>query len=110
MTIDVYSQYFVSDYIYNDIPRHAAIVKLTSDSEAGNIRYSASVSFFPHNDEEDFGVTYDAYFEKELYNGKGRRSKKREVEFLDRLPDVINDLAGERTVFWDQPLREARRG
>ena len=110
MTIDVYSQYFAADYTYNGIPRHAAIVKLTSDSEAGNIKYTASITFFPHNDEEDFGITYDAYFEKELYNSKGRRSKKRELEFLDKLSVVIDEMAGDGKVFWDKPLREARRG
>ena len=110
MTIDVYSQYFSADYTYNNIPRHAAIVKLTSDSEEGNIRYTASVNFFPYNDDEDFGITYDAYFEKELYNSKGRRTKKRELQFLDKLPDTIDSMIKEGTVFWDQPLREARRG
>ena len=112
MTIDIYAQYFAADLIFNDVPRHAAIVKLTSDSEAGEIRYTASASFFPHNDEEDYAVSYDAYFEKELYQGKGRRSKKREEAFMQELYAVIDQLAEEAggTVFWDKPLREARYG
>jgi len=112
MTIDVYSRYFSAELIYNEVSRHAAIVKLTSDSDAGQIRYTASVSFFPHNDEEDFAVSYDAYFEKELFAGKGRRSKKREAALLENLQNDINSLAEEAggKVFWDRPLREARRG
>ena len=38
MTIDVYSRYFSAELIYNEVLRHAAIVKLTSDSDAGQIR------------------------------------------------------------------------
>ena len=112
MTIDVYSQYFSAELTFNGVPRHAAIVRLTSDSDAGQIRYTASVSFFPHNDEEDYAVSYDAYFEKELYAGKGRRSKKREAAFLENLKENVNGLAEEAggKVFWDRPLREARRG
>ena len=95
MTIDVYSRYFSAELIYNEVSRHAAIVKLTSDSDAGQIRYTASVSFFPHNDEEDFAVSYDAYFEKGLFAGKGRRSKKREAALLENLQNDINSLAEE---------------
>ena len=51
---------------------------LISNSEAGFITYKAAVTFFPHIDDEDYAVSYDAYFEKELFSGKGRRSKKRE--------------------------------
>ena len=68
--------------------------------------------FFGYEDEEDYAVSYDAFFEKELYQAKGRRSKKREVEMLDNLRGVIDQLAEAENgkVFWDQPLREARRG
>ena len=112
MTIDVYMQYFTAELEYNGVERRGALVKLTSDSEDGQIRYTASVSFFPHEDEEDYAVSYDAYFERELYQAKGRRSKKREVEMLDNLRGVIDQLveAAGGKVFWDQPLREARRG
>lgn len=68
--------------------------------------------FFPHNDETDFSISYDAYFSKVLYEAKGRRSKKREKNLLDELQSVINQLAEEAggRVFWDKPLREARWG
>ena len=110
MTIDIYIQYFSADLEFNGVPRHAAIVKLTSESEAGKIRYTASVSFFPHNSEDDYAVSYDAFFEEVLYNASGRRSKKREVALLKDLPSVIDRLASDAggTVYWDQPLREAR--
>ena len=112
MTIDVYSQYFEAALTLNNVPRHAAIVKLTSDSEAGQIRYTASVSFFPHNDEDDYAVSYDAYFEKELFTGKGRRSRKREAIFKENIQDGIHASADEAggKIFWDRPLGEARLG
>ena len=82
-TINVYEQYFAADLVANDVPRRAALVMLISDSEAGQIRYEAAVTFFPHNDEEDYAVSYDAYFSKVLYEAKGRRSKKREQALLE---------------------------
>ena len=54
--VNVYEQYFSAKAEYNSIPRHAALVMLIADSEAGNIRYEAAVTFFPHNDEEDYAV------------------------------------------------------
>ncbi len=106
MTIDVYSQYFEAELVFNEVLRRAALVKLTSDSEEGRIRYTAGVSFFPHEDEEDYAVSYDAFFEKEIYNAKGRRSKKREVEMISKLPAVIDELAKEAggKVFWEKAL------
>ena len=82
-TINVYEQYFAADCTYNGIRRRAALVALISDSNAGMITYEASVTFFPHRDEEDYAVSYDACFVKELYHATGRRSKKREKEFLE---------------------------
>ena len=75
------------------------------------IRYTAAVSFFPHRDEEDFAVSYDAYFEKTLYEGKGRRSKKKEQAFLEGFKETIDGITKESggKVLWDLPLREARR-
>ncbi len=110
MVIDVYEQYFRAEAEFNEIPRRAAIVKLTSDSEAGNIRYTVSVNFFPFRDDEDFAVSYDAYFEKEIYNARGRRSKKREKGFMDSFREHIDGIAAEHNarVLWDEPLREAR--
>lgn len=112
VTINVYEQYFAAEAEYNGVPRYAALVMLIADSEAGQIRYEAAVTFFPHNDEEDFAVSYDAYFSRVLYEAKGRRSKKREQALMDEFQNHIDELAKEAggVVFWEQPLREARRG
>ena len=112
MTTDVFMQYYSAELTWNGVVRRGAAVRLTADSEAGQIVYTASVSFFPHASDDDFSVSYDAYFEKELYRAAGRRSKKREAAFLEMLPTVIDELAeaaGGR-VLWDRPLGEARRG
>jgi hypothetical protein len=85
---------------------------LIADSEAGNIRYEAAVSFFPHNQDDDFAVSYDAYFSKVLFEAAGRRSKKREQALMEEFRQHIDELA-EATggkVLWDKPLREERRG
>ena len=110
--INVYEQYFEAELTANGVDRHAALVMLISDSEAGHIRYEAAVTFFPHNDEEDFAVSYDAYYTKVLFDAKGRRSKKREKVFMEDLQQHIDELAEEAVgrVFWDRPLREARLG
>ena len=112
MTVDVFSCYYSAEYEFSGVPRRGALVTMTSDSEAGTITYTASVTFFPHRDETDFGVSYDAYFSKVLFSGKGRRSKKREAALLDDLQDEIAKLIADTgaKVFWDRPLREARRG
>ena len=111
-TLNVYEQYFSAEAEFNGVPRNGALVMLIATSEEGNIRYEAAVTFFPHRDEEDFAVSYDAYFNKVLYEAKGRRSKKREEVLLQELQQHIDELAHEAggTVYWDQPLREARRG
>ena len=69
------------------------------------------LSFITYKDAEDFSVSYDAYFEKELYSGKGRRSKKKEAAFLEELGKVIDGIAKEHdaSVVWDEPLTEERR-
>lgn len=112
MTLNIYEQYFSADLLFNGVPRHAAKVILICTSEEGNVHYEAAVTFFPHNDEEDYAVSYDAYFSKLLYEGKGRRSKKREQQLLAEFRDPIDELAREAggEVRWDQPLREARWG
>ena len=111
MEINVYSQYFEAQGVFSGVERRGALVLLVSDSEAGNISYRAAVSFFPHRDEEDFAVSYDACFEKELYRTAGRRSRKREAALLETLPAEIDALAAEHgaTVLWDRPLSDARR-
>lgn len=111
-TVNVFEQYFSADAEFNGVPRHGAKVMLIATSEEGNIRYEAAVTFFPHRDEEDFAVSYDAYFSKVLYETKGRRSKKREEALLETFPveiDLLADTIGGK-VLWEQPLREARRG
>ncbi len=112
MVVNVWERYYRADAVFSDVPRKGALVMLISDSEAGSITYKAAVSFFPHRDEEDYAVSYDAYFEKELYSGRGRRSKKRETLLLEQLPEAIDLLAAEHgaSVLWSEPLREERRG
>ena len=111
-TINVYEQYFKADCIANGVQRNAVSVLLISDSECGHIRYEVAVNFFPHNADDDFAISYDAYYSRIVYEASGRRSKKREKEFLDNLRTVADELAAEvqATIFWDQPLIEARRG
>ena len=112
MTINVYERYYAAEAEFNGVPRHGALVILIADSEAGNIRYEAAVSFFPHNDEEDYAVSYYAYFSKVLYEAKGRRSKKREQTLMETFEQEIDQLAETigGKVIWEKPLREAKRG
>lgn len=110
--INVYERYFEAECTANGIPRRAADVMLTATSEEGTIRYEAAVSFFPFRDPEDFLISSDAYYSKELYFAKGRRSKKREEGYLKIFEAVINELAQAAggKVFWDKPLIPERRG
>ena len=112
MTLNVYEQYFAAEMVANGVPRHAALVMLITDSEAGNIRYEAAVTFFPHNDEEDYAISYDAYFSRVLYENKGRRSKKREQAMMDEFRHHIDEIVQviDGKVLWDKPLREPRWG
>ena len=112
MTVNVYEQYFEADLMANGVLRRGALVMLIADSEAGHIRYEAAVTFFPHEEENDFAVSYDAYYSAVLFDGPGRRSKKREEKLLVGLPGEIDALAQTAggAVHWDRPLREARRG
>ena len=111
-TINVYERYYAAEAEFNGVPRHGALVMLVADSDAGNIRYEAAVTFFPHRDEEDYAVSYDAYLSKVLYEAKGRRSKKREAVLLETLVAEIDQLADTigGKVIWEEPLQEARRG
>ena len=110
--IDVYQQYFAARCVYNSVERRAASVTLTSESDAGTIRYTIGVSFFPHTSEDDFAVSYDAFASQEVYAAPGRRSKKREQALLEELranaDAAASELDGE--IFWDQPLLDARYG
>lgn len=108
MTNDIFEAYYAASCVYNDVERRAASVKLTSDSEAGSITYTASVSFFPHAEEDDFAVSYDAYAECVLFQGKGRRSKKREAALLAELHGACDLLAESMggTIDWTALLWE----
>ena len=102
MVINVYERYFLADAEFSGVRRNGALVMLISDSEAGFITYKAAVTFFPHANDEDFAVSYDAYFEKELYSGKGRRSKKKEFTSKNILlelseEEMIDVLMGQNT-------------
>ena len=110
--INVYDQYFSARCTFNGVERRGARVLLIATSEDGMIRYEAAVSFFPHQDDEDFAVSYDAYASEELYFAQGRRSKKREEGLLKDLRPHWNALAASLggSIHWDSPLREARRG
>ena len=112
MVTNVYEQYFEAEHTASGVDRHAALVMLIADSEAGSIKYEAAVAFFPHRDPEDFAVSYDDYFSRTLFEGKGRRSKKREAAFMETFREAVDSLVSEADakVFWDKPLREARRG
>ena len=111
-TINVYEQYFSARGSFNGAERRGALVMLISDSEAGHIRYEASVTFFPHADEEDYAVSWDACFSRPLYDAPGRRSRKREAQRLSELRGGVDALAAEAggEVLWDEPLRPARMG
>lgn len=110
--IDVYERYFEGDGVFNGRKRHAVSVKLIAESDNGNIKYTVSVNFFPHDEEDDFAVSYDAYFDKEIYSGKGRRSKKKESAYLDALTSEADEIAYKNggKIFWDKPLTDERRG
>ena len=47
-----------------------------------------------------------------MFEGNGRRSKKREEKLLEELQTAVDEMALENgaTVFWDRPLIDERRG
>ncbi len=111
-TIDVYRQYFSAECIFNDVERHGAVVWLTAESDNGIIRYEVGVSFFPYRDAADFAISYDACVLKELLRTKGRRSKKRDEQYLAQVQTVADEIASSMNgvIHWDHPLREAQYG
>lgn len=111
MVVNVYERYYKAHAMFSGVQRNGALVMLISDSEAGFITYKAAVTFFPHANDEDFAVSSDAYFEKELYSGKGRRSKKKEASFIEQLQDTIDRLSEEHgaSVRWEEPITPERR-
>ena len=110
--IDVYKQYFAADCMYNTVQRNGVVVTLTATSAGGMIKYEVGLSFFPHRDAEDFAVSYDAYVSKEIYNAKGRRSKKKEALFMEQFREYADTVAKEleAKIFWDKPLKSAQLG
>lgn len=110
--IDVYKQYFAADCMYNTVQRNGVVVTLTATSDGGMIKYEVGLSFFSHRDAEDFTVSYDAYVSKEIYNAKGRRSKKKEAVFMEQFRTYADASATELggIIFWEKPLREAQCG
>ena len=110
-TVNVYLQYFAAECTFNGVERRAASVMLIATSEDGRIKYEVAVSFFPHVSEDDFAISYDAYFSKVVFEAPGRRSKKREQQFMEIIQeaDLLADEANGK-IFWDKPLIEARRG
>ena len=110
--IDVYKQYLSAECVFNEVERKAVVVTLTATSDSGNSMYEVGISFFPHRDEEDFGISYDAYASKVIFNEKGRRSKKRDAQMLEMVKETASALAEEMSgvIYWDKPLREAVYG
>lgn len=108
--IDIYQQYFEAECVYAGMPRKAVDLRLTAISDAGQITYRQSVSFFIHEDPEDFRISGDAYAEEVIFEGKGRRSKKKEAVYLNGMNAVFDKLAEDLggKIFWDKPLIEAR--
>ncbi len=111
-TINVYQQFFSAECTFNEVERHGALVMLIATSEEGRIKYEVAVTFFPHVSDDDFAISYDAYFSKVLFEAPGRRSKKREQQLLEAIQIEADSLADEANgkIFWDKPLMEARRG
>ena len=111
-TMDVYRQYFAAVCTFNGVERRGVDVWLTAESDSGIIRYEVGVTFFPHRDEEDFAVSYDACGTKELLRTKGRRSKKRDEQFLAQVRESADEIAASfgGMIRWDAPLRDARYG
>ena len=112
MSIDVYKQYLSADCTFNGVERRGAVVWLNVESAGGNVRYEVGVSFFPHRDEEDFAISYDASATKELLSEKGRRSKKRDELCLAQVQDAADEIARSfnGTIYWDKPLNEVQYG
>ncbi len=110
--VDIYKQYFSAECTFNGVKRRGAVVWLNAESDSGIIRYEVGVTFFPHRDDEDFGISYDACVLKEVHRSKGRRSKKRDEQYLAQVRTVADEIALslEGTIHWDQPLGEAQYG
>ena len=112
MDFCVYEQYFAARHPGNGVPRRAVRAALSVSTGEGRVRYEASLSFFPHADDQDFCISYDLFCSRTLYEAPGRRSRKRETALLASLRETLDELAAENggEIFWDQPLIPARFG
>ena len=110
--IDVYRQYFSAQCVFGGVERKGVLAALTAASESGEIKYEVMLTFFPYRGPEDFSISYDACVTKTIYQAKGRRSKKREAEYLEQFRTYADALANELggTIHWEKPLREAQYG
>ncbi|MBR5372092.1 MAG: hypothetical protein IK130_07740 [Oscillospiraceae bacterium] len=104
--LNLYQEYFAAECTLNEIPRRAVRVMLTAESGGGQICYKAAVNFFRHEDAEDFCIQCDGYFEQVLYQAKGRRSKKREAEYLSHIREYADALASAQNgrILWEQTI------
>ncbi|MBR4928382.1 MAG: hypothetical protein IKZ63_02660 [Oscillospiraceae bacterium] len=109
-SIDVYKQYFAAEADFGGDVRRGACVVLNATSEEGMVEYKVCVSFFLHEDEEDFRISFDRYFEKSLFRGKGRRTRKRDALYMEEIRNAADEIAAENgaVIKWDDPLIEAR--
>ena len=112
MFVNVYQRYFEANLEFKGSLRRGASVMLISESAEGNIKYTAAVTFIPYENAQDFRVTHDALFSKTLYESAVRRSKKREQAFIEKLPEIIDELAETAggKILWEKPLTEPRLG
>ena len=112
MDFCVYEQYYAASHPGNGTARHGARAALIAATGEDMIRYEAALSFFPHETDDDFRISYDICASRILYEGKGRRSRKREAVLLDGIRSVFDEIAAELggEVFWDEPLIDARYG
>ena len=109
--LNIYEQYFEAEGTFNGVPRHGAKVMIIASKEDNVLKYDAAVTFFPHNEADDFGVSYDAYFSKTIYKTEGRRSKKKEETLMIPFKNALGEICREQKakVFWDKPLTQPRR-
>lgn len=110
--VDIYKQYFSAECTFNGVKRRGAAVWLNAESDSGIIRYEVGVTFFPHKDAEDFAISYDACVLKELIRTQGRRSKKRDEQYLAQVQTTADEIAHSLNgiIHWDKPLGEAQYG
>lgn len=109
-SIDVYKQYFAAEAEFGGDIRRGASVVLNATSDEGMVEYKVCVSFFLHEDDEDFRISFDRYFEKSLFSGKGRRTRKRDALYMEEIRNTADEIAAENgaVINWDEPLIEAR--